>query len=100
MQPKKPAKPNRSVSQAKPKPAEPVRRAPMEETILEAARRNSLEVEFENEQDAIASENYMDAIYDLMVKGPQDQLSFQRDFLAEATEMLNSYVAPEKINEK
>lgn len=93
-----PVKPNRQAAQTK--PAEPVRREPMDETILEAAMRNSREVEFENELDAIASENYMDAIYDLMVKGPQDQLSFQRDFLAEATEMLNSFVVSEKISEK
>jgi hypothetical protein len=41
------------------------------------------------------TDHLLDSVYDIMVKGPEDTLSFQRDFLAEGIDMLNSYNSSE-----
>lgn len=61
------------------------------EDILAAAMENTCEVQRDNSLDALAAENLMEDVYDKMVKGPSDQMSFQRDFLAEGMDMLNRY---------
>ena len=61
------------------------------EDILSAAVENTREVERENELDAVAAENTLETIYDLMAKGPDDTLKGQRDFVAEGMAMLTSY---------
>ena len=70
------------------------------EDILTAAMENTVEVERDNDKDAMAADHMMDAVYDLIVKGPADTLEFQRDFVAEAMDMLNSYVADSGISSK
>ena len=62
--------------------------------ILDAAKVNTQEVELENDRDALVTDNLMDRVYDVMVKGPDDRIAFGRDFIAEATEMLNRYTIP------
>ena len=69
----------------------PRRKAEPKENILTAAKENTLEVAVGNDLDAIVSEQLMDNVYDVMVKGPKDTLTFSRDFVAEATDMLNRY---------
>ena len=69
----------------------PRRKAEPKENILTAAKENTVEVAVGNDLDAIASEQLMDNVYDVMVKGPKDTLTFSRDFVAEATDMLNRY---------
>lgn len=59
--------------------------------IVAAAKANNLEVAFDNDEDA--RENLMEGVYEAMVKGPKDTISFQRDFLAEGIDMLNSFQA-------
>ena len=41
--------------------------------------------------DALASAALLNDVYEIMVKGPQDTLTFSRDFVAEGTELLNRY---------
>lgn len=68
----------------------------MNETdILTAAMENACEVELENDKDALAAENLMDEVYDLIVTGPDDTLTFQRDFVSEGIEMLNQVRIPD-----
>lgn len=57
--------------------------------IVAAAKANTREVERDNDRDAEA-EHLMDAVYDVMLKGPKDTIDFQRDFIAEGIDMLNS----------
>lgn len=56
--------------------------------IMEAALENTRQVERENDLDA--EEDFMAGVYDAMVKGPKDTISFQRDFIAEGIDMLNN----------
>ncbi|MCI6537554.1 hypothetical protein [uncultured Eubacterium sp.] len=58
--------------------------------IVAAAKANTREVERDNDRDAEA-EHLMDAVYDAMIKGPQNTMEFQRDFIAEGMDMLNSF---------
>ena len=59
--------------------------------IVAAAKANTREVERDNDRDAEA-EHLMDAVYDAMIKGPQNTMEFQRDFIAEGMDMLNSLI--------
>lgn len=61
-----------------------------ENNIVAAAKANAREVERDNDLDA-SQDNLMEDVYDVMVKGPNDTISFQRDFLAEGLDMLNSF---------
>lgn len=56
--------------------------------IIEAALENARQVELDNDQDA--AEDLMAGVYDAMVKGPKDTMSFHRDFIAEGMDMLNN----------
>lgn len=56
--------------------------------IIEAALENARQVELDNDQDA--AEDLMAGVYDAMVKGPKDMMSFHRDFIAEGMDMLNN----------
>ena len=56
--------------------------------IIEAALENAKQVELDNDQDA--AEDLMAGVYDVMVKGPKDTMSFHRDFIAEGMDMLNN----------
>lgn len=58
--------------------------------IVAAAKANAREVELDNDLDA-SQAKLMENVYDVMVKGPRDTISFQRDFLAEGLDMLNSF---------
>ena len=58
--------------------------------IVAAAKANAREVEMDNDYDA-GQEKLLDSVYEVMLKGPNDTLSFQRDFLAEGMDMLNSF---------
>lgn len=58
--------------------------------IVAAAKANTREVERDNEMDA-ENEHLMDAVYDAIVKGPENTMEFQRDFIAEGMDMLNSF---------
>ncbi len=58
--------------------------------IVAAAKANTREVERDNDFDA-ENEHLMDAVYDAIVKGPKNTMEFQRDFIAEGMDMLNSY---------
>lgn len=69
-----------------------------ETDILTAAKENTREVEIENDKDAVAAESLMESVYDLMAKGPEDTLEFQRDFVAEGMEMLNHIAIPDTWN--
>lgn len=60
--------------------------------IVAAAKANAREVELDNDFDA-SQAKLMEGVYDVMVKGPKDTMSFQRDFLAEGLDMLNSFQA-------
>lgn len=66
-----------------------------ETDILTAAKENTREVELENDKDALAAESLMERVYDLIAKGADDTLVFQRDFLAEGMEMLNQITIPD-----
>ena len=55
-----------------------------------AAKVNTREVELDNDRDA-EEEHLMDAVYDAMIKGPHNSMDFQRDFIAEGMDMLNSF---------
>mgnify|MGYP006939744423 CR=1 FL=1 len=56
--------------------------------ILAAAKVHSFMTELDNDSDS--QEDLMQAVYDLMVKGPDTSITFERDFVGEATDMLNS----------
>ncbi len=58
--------------------------------IVAAAKENTREVERDNDFDA-DNEHLMDAVYDAIVKGPKNTMEFQRDFIAEGMDMLNSF---------
>lgn len=58
--------------------------------IVAAAKANTREVEQDNDLDA-ENEHLMDAVYDAIVKGPKNNMEFQRDFIAEGMDMLNSF---------
>lgn len=58
--------------------------------IVAAAKENTREVERDNDLDA-ENEHLMDAVYDAIVKGPKNTMEFQRDFIAEGMDMLNSF---------
>lgn len=58
--------------------------------IVAAAKANTREVERDNDMDA-ENEHLMDAVYDAIVKGPENTMEFQRDFIAEGMDMLNSF---------
>ena len=58
--------------------------------ILSAAKMHSFATELGNEFDS--QEDLMKPVYDLMITGPDTSLPNGRDFLSEATDMLNSYV--------
>lgn len=58
--------------------------------ILSAAKMHSFATELSNEYDS--KEDLMQPVYDLMVKGPDTSIPNERDFVSEATDMLNSYV--------
>ena len=58
--------------------------------IVAAAKANTREVERDNDFDA-ENEHLMDAVYDAIVKGPKNTMEFQRDFIAEGMDMLNSF---------
>lgn len=55
--------------------------------IMEAAKENALETRIENLTDS--SRDFMKEVQELMVKGPNDTLPNQRDFVAEGMEMVN-----------
>ena len=61
-----------------------------ENQIVAAAKVNTREVELDNDRDA-EEEHLMDAVYDAMIKGPHNSMDFQRDFIAEGMDMLNSF---------
>lgn len=73
------------------RPAVSQKAAPERENILTAARENTVEVAVGNDMDALASAALLNDVYEIMVKGPQDTLTFSRDFVAEGTELLNRY---------
>ena len=58
--------------------------------IVAAAKANTREVELDNDRDA-ENQNLMDDVYEVMVKGPKNNIEFQRDFIAEGMDMLNSF---------
>lgn len=58
--------------------------------ILSAAKMHSFATELGNEFDS--KEDLMKPVYDLMITGPDTSLPNERDFLSEATDMLNAYV--------
>ncbi|MCD8046240.1 MAG: hypothetical protein LUE90_06350 [Clostridiales bacterium] len=59
--------------------------------ILESARENNLSVQIDNDMDTIEIGDLMAKVEENIVKGPADTLSFQRDFIAEGMDLLNSY---------
>ena len=56
--------------------------------IMEAAKENALETRIDNLTDS--SRDFMKEVQELMVKGPDDSLPNQRDFVAEGMEMVNN----------
>lgn len=87
--------------QQRPVPAQPYRyqQMPQENTILQKAKANTTEHFDDNltlsaQPQAVVREEFdtsqlMEQVNDLMVKGYSGNLAFERDFLAEATDMLN-----------
>lgn len=57
--------------------------------ILSAAKMNSYVTEMDNKMDS--QEDLMKPVYDMMIIGPDTSLPSGRDFVAEATDMLNSF---------
>ena len=57
-------------------------------SIMEAAKENALETRLDNLSDS--SRDFMKKVQELMVKGPDDSLPNQRDFVAEGMEMINN----------
>ena len=58
--------------------------------IVAAAKANTREVELDNDRDA-ENQNLMEDVYEVMVKGTKNNIEFQRDFIAEGMDMLNSF---------
>lgn len=58
--------------------------------IVAAAKANTREVELDNDRDA-ENQNLIEDVYEVMVKGPKNNIEFQRDFIAEGMDMLNSF---------
>ena len=58
--------------------------------IVAASKANTREVEHDNDRDA-ENQNLMEDVYEVMVKGPKNNIEFQRDFIAEGMDMLNSF---------
>ena len=56
--------------------------------IMEAAKENALETRLDNLSDS--SRDFMKEVQELMVKGPDDSLPNERDFVAEGMEMINN----------
>ena len=57
--------------------------------IVAAAKAYTREVELDNDKDA-ENQNLIEDVYEVMVKGPKNNIEFQRDFIAEGMDMLNS----------
>ena len=57
--------------------------------ILASAKLTSYAAEKDNEENS--QEDLLGPVYDLMVKGPDTSIAFERDFLAEGMDMLNKY---------
>ena len=57
--------------------------------ILASAKLTSYAAEKDNEENS--QEDLLGPVYDLMVKGPDTSIAFERDFLAEGMDMLNRY---------
>lgn len=57
--------------------------------ILASAKLTSYAAEKDNEENS--QEDFLGPVYDLMVKGPDTSIAFERDFLAEGMDMLNKY---------
>ena len=57
-------------------------------SIMEAAKENALETRLDNLSDS--SRDFMKEVQELMVKGPDDSLPNERDFVAEGMEMINN----------
>lgn len=53
----------------------------------------------ENDVDELEQQDLMGAVENLMIMGYQPELSYQRDFLAEGIEMLNTYTVPDMVPE-
>ena len=65
--------------------------------ILAAAKVHSFMTELDNDSDS--QEDLMQPVYDLMIKGPDTSITFERDFVGEATDMLNSIQPDGDIDE-
>ena len=65
--------------------------------ILAAAKVHSFMTELDNDSDS--QEDLMLPVYDLMIKGPDTSITFERDFVGEATDMLNSIQPDGAIDE-
>ena len=65
--------------------------------ILAAAKVHSFMTELDNDSDS--QEDLMQPVYDLMIKGPDTSITFERDFVGEATDMLNSIQPDGAIDE-
>ena len=61
-----------------------------ENQIVAAAKVNTREVELDNDRDA-EEEHLMDAVYDAMIKGPQNSMELSAGLIAEGMDMLNSF---------
>ncbi|MCD8150884.1 MAG: hypothetical protein LUE92_15260 [Clostridiales bacterium] len=61
--------------------------------ILESARENTREVQIDNDMDTIEIGDLLEKVQENIVKGPDDTLKFQRDFLAEGMDFLNRCTA-------
>ena len=57
--------------------------------ILASAKLTSYAAEKDNEENS--QEDLLGPVYDLMVKGPDTSIAFERDFLAEGMDMLNKH---------
>lgn len=53
----------------------------------------------ENDVDELERQDLMGTVENLMIMGYQPKLSYQRDFLAEGIEMLNTYTVPDMVPE-
>lgn len=65
--------------------------------ILAAAKVHSFMTELDNDSDS--QEDLMQPVYDLMIKGPDTSITFERDFVGEATDMLNNIQPDGAIDE-
>ncbi|MCD8364761.1 MAG: hypothetical protein LUC83_02910 [Clostridiales bacterium] len=57
--------------------------------ILESARENTRAVQIDNDLDTIEIGDLMEKVQNSIVMGPDDTLTFRRDFLAEGMDFLN-----------